>query len=60
MSSKASVVQSELIGLNCRKCGHKRLKVIYTRSRPNGVKLRRRECAKCQDRITTWERMIGT
>ena len=46
-------------GLVCIACGNVRLKVVYTRPRPNGEILRRRECSKCGQRITTWERRIG-
>jgi transcriptional regulator NrdR family protein len=47
-------------GLTCRRCGGNRLKVVYTRAKLGGMKVRRRECRKCGKRITTWEREIGT
>jgi transcriptional regulator NrdR family protein len=46
-------------GLRCR-CGCSQLKVIYTRARGGGKLVRRRECRDCGERITTWERVIGT
>jgi len=46
-------------GLVCQGCGHRRLKVVYTRHAPGGRIVRRRECKRCGERITTWERMIG-
>jgi transcriptional regulator NrdR family protein len=33
--------------------------VIYTRSAPGGVVVRRRACRQCGNRITTREREIG-
>jgi transcriptional regulator NrdR family protein len=45
-------------GLRCRKCGHGRFRVRYTRRKPGAV-MRRRECRKCGARITTKEREIG-
>jgi transcriptional regulator NrdR family protein len=46
-------------GLECRKCGCRHFRVLYTRSRP-GKLVRRRECRHCGTRITTWEQAIGT
>jgi transcriptional regulator NrdR family protein len=45
-------------GLRCN-CGCRKLRVLYTRARPGGMLLRRRECKECRERITTWERVIG-
>lgn len=46
-------------GFSCRSCGSTQLRVIYTR-RAIGEKLvRRRECKDCNERLTTWERVIG-
>ena len=45
-------------GLQCRQCGGRRFRVIYTRAADAKV-VRRRECRKCATRITTWERAIG-
>jgi transcriptional regulator NrdR family protein len=46
-------------GLTCRRCGCKELRVVYTRRRVGGVQVRRRECRRCFERVTTWERAIG-
>ena len=46
-------------GLCCRKCGQRRFRVIYTRARPGGKVVRRRECLNCGFRMTTWERAVG-
>ena len=46
-------------GLMCGACGHPRLKVVYTRRAPGGRIVRRRECKRCGQRITTWEHRIG-
>jgi transcriptional regulator NrdR family protein len=43
-------------GLRCRGCGCGDLRVIYTRHRPGGKILRRRECRHCKKRFTTFER----
>jgi transcriptional regulator NrdR family protein len=46
-------------GLECRVCGCKHLRVVYTRSRSEGKLVRRRECRHCGTRMTTCERAIG-
>lgn len=46
-------------GVVCGRCGHWRLKVVYTRRAPGGRIVRRRECRRCGHRLTTWEREIG-
>jgi hypothetical protein len=46
-------------GLTCRRCGSQRPRVVYTRRRIGGVQVRRRECRRCRERFTTWERPIG-
>jgi hypothetical protein len=46
-------------GLICRQCGESRFRVIYTRARSGGLIVRRRECRKCGERLTSWERAIG-
>ncbi len=46
-------------GLECRHCGCKHFRVIYTRRGWGGKLIRRRECRHCGKRITTWERPIG-
>jgi transcriptional regulator NrdR family protein len=45
----------EKLGLECRWCGCKHLRVIYTRPAWGGRLVRRRECRHCGKRITTWE-----
>lgn len=47
------------IGLRCRKCGHRRFKVIYTRAAFGSQIIRRRECRRCGTRFTTAERLLG-
>jgi transcriptional regulator NrdR family protein len=46
------------VGLRCPKCGHTRLRVIYTRAVAGRV-VRRRTCRRCGGRITTWEHIIS-
>ena len=36
-------------------CFHKKYKVIETRTTPEGVKIRRKECVNCGDRTSTYE-----
>ena len=43
-------------GLECRHCGCKHFRVIYTRPYRSGRIMRRRECRDCGKRITTWEK----
>ena len=43
-------------GLECRHCGCKHFRVIYTRPTYGGRIMRRRECRHCGKRMTTWER----
>ena len=42
-------------GLECRHCGCKHFRVIYTRPTWGGRIMRRRECRHCGKRMT-WER----
>jgi len=42
-------------GLECRHCGCKHFRVIYTRRARSGTLLRRRECRHCSKRMTTIE-----
>jgi len=51
--------ENEQRGLECRECGCKHFRVIYTRPYRGGRLIRRRECRHCGKRITTWERVIG-
>ncbi len=46
-------------GLECRACGCKHFRVIYTRAYRGGQVSRRRECRHCGRRMTTRERAIG-
>jgi transcriptional regulator NrdR family protein len=46
------------IGLRCRRCGHQRFRVLYTRPRLGGKLVRRRQCRQCGERFTTWERPL--
>jgi transcriptional regulator NrdR family protein len=43
-------------GLECRYCGCKHFRVVYTRPTWGGRIMRRRECRLCGKRMTTWER----
>jgi len=52
-------LDEEQRGLRCRDCGCRHFRVIYTRARPGGRLVRRRECRHCGRRMTTWERAIG-
>ena len=46
-------------GLECRYCGCKHFRVIYTRRSWGRRIMRRRECRHCGKRMTTSERTIG-
>ena len=46
-------------GLECRQCGCKHFRVVYTRPTWGGRIMRRRECRHCGKRMTTWERAGG-
>ena len=46
-------------GLECRECGSRRFRVVYTRPALGGKIVRRRECRCCATRVTTWECAIG-
>jgi len=43
-------------GLECRRCGCRHFRVIYTRPERGRKILRRRECHNCGKRITTCEK----
>lgn len=45
-------------GLECRHCGCRHFRVIYTRAAWGGRIMRRRECRHCGKRLTTWERPV--
>jgi transcriptional regulator NrdR family protein len=46
-------------GLVCPRCGCRHFYVVYTRPRPRGEILRRRECRHCGRRIITIESQVG-
>ncbi|HUU70015.1 MAG TPA: hypothetical protein VM186_10855 [Planctomycetota bacterium] len=48
--------QEQSPGVVCRQCGCRHLPVYYTRSRPDGVIMRRRQCRNCGKVMTTYER----
>lgn len=50
---------AEQRGLQCPKCGSGRWRVVYTRPRPGGRLVRRRECRNCGKAVITTERVIG-
>jgi hypothetical protein len=43
-------------GLECRYCGCKHFRVVYTRPTWGARIMRRRECRNCGKRLTTWEK----
>ena len=46
-------------GLECRKCGCKHFRVIYTRPAWGNRIVRRCECRHCARRLTTWEEALS-
>ncbi len=46
-------------GFECRWCGCRHFRVIYTRPAWGGRLVRRRECRNCGKRMTTWEKAGG-
>ncbi|MFI4860249.1 MAG: hypothetical protein ACIAXF_06160 [Phycisphaerales bacterium JB063] len=46
---------AEQRGIICRQCGCGHFYVLYTRAKPGGRIMRRRECRHCGKRVTTWE-----
>ena len=46
-------------GLECRNCGCRHFRVVYTRRARNGKLIRRRECRHCGKRLTTIEQEKG-
>jgi transcriptional regulator NrdR family protein len=46
-------------GLECKSCGCRHFRVLYTRAGSNGKLIRRRECRHCGRRMTTWEQHVG-
>jgi len=57
--TKRQIDREEQKGLECRACGCKHFRVIYTRRASGGRIVRRRECRHCGKRLTTWERPAG-
>ena len=43
-------------GLQCRYCGCKHFRVVYTRPYWGSRIMRRRQCRHCGKRMTTWEK----
>ena len=46
-------------GIQCRKCGGREHRTLYTRARAKGKIARRRECQFCGYRFTTYEVLPG-
>jgi hypothetical protein len=46
-------------GLECRWCGCRHFRVVYTQPTWGGRIMRRRECRHCGKRMTTWEKPGG-
>ena len=46
-------------GLECRVCGCRHFRVLYTRAAWGKRVLRRRECRHCGRRVTTYEGIAG-
>ena len=59
MQDKRSTVAEDRRGLECRHCGCKHFRVVYTRPTWGGRIMRRRECRHCGKRMTTWEKPGG-
>lgn len=45
-------------GLECRECGCRHFRVVYTRPAWGGRIMRRCECRNCGKRMTTWEKDV--
>jgi transcriptional regulator NrdR family protein len=58
-SQKSQSPPADSLGLQCLKCGHRRLRVIYTRAGTHGKIMRRRQCRRCTTRVTTCEQIVG-
>jgi len=56
----AKKVQDEPVeeprGVACSRCGCRHLPVYYTRHRPDGSIMRRRQCRNCGRMVTTYEK----
>jgi len=55
MSGRAARSTDPEVGIRCRRCGCRHLRVLYTRPTIKGRLLRRRECRNCGYRMTTYE-----
>lgn len=49
-------VDGKPVGIECRHCGCRHFRVVYTRPGARRGIVRRRECRHCQTRITTVEK----
>jgi len=58
-TSESDKAEKDDRGLECRSCGCKHFRVVYTRPYRGGSVVRRRECRHCGRRITTRERVVG-
>ena len=47
-------------GSRCQRCGHRHLRVVYTRRGQDEKIVRRRACRRCGERMTTWEEPVRT
>jgi rRNA maturation endonuclease Nob1 len=56
MQRKAWDPAQDKRGLECRCCGCKQFRVIYTRAALGSRIMPRRECRHCGGRVATWER----
>jgi transcriptional regulator NrdR family protein len=58
-AQKSQSPPADSLGLRCRKCGHNKFHVVYTRAGMHGKITRRRECRRCTARVTTCEKVVG-
>ena len=56
MQEQTAAQTEENRGLECRQCGCKHFRVVYTRPTWGNRIMRRRECRHCGKRVTTWEK----
>lgn len=59
MTAQGTIRLSEQRGIQCRHCGCRHFRVLYTRAKVGAAIQRRRECRNCGARITTWERVAS-
>jgi len=55
----ADAEKKENRGLECRYCGYRHFRVVFTRGAWGGQFVRRRECRHCGKRMTTCDKPIG-